>query len=88
MAQRLGLDNATFVARDVAALDITEAFDVITAFDAIHDQAHPARVLENIHRALRPGGSIWISDLVSHELPAVQAETPIQGAQTISARLR
>ena len=61
--QRLGLDNATFVARDVAALDIIEAFDVITAFDAIHDQAHPARVLENIHRALRPGGVLLMVDI-------------------------
>jgi tRNA (cmo5U34)-methyltransferase len=25
------------------------------------------------YRALRPSGSIWISDLVSHALPAVQA---------------
>ena len=29
---------------------------MITVFDAIHDQAQPARVLENIYRALRPGG--------------------------------
>lgn len=62
-AQRLGLDNATFIARDVAELDETEAYDVITAFDAIHDQAHPARVLENIHRALRPGGVFLMVDI-------------------------
>jgi SAM-dependent methyltransferase len=62
-AARLGLQNATFVARDVAALDIAEAFDVITVFDAIHDQAHPARVLANIHRALRPGGVFLMVDI-------------------------
>ena len=62
-AQQLGLQNATFVARDVAELDLTDAYDVITVFDAIHDQAHPARVLENIHRALRPGGILLMVDI-------------------------
>ena len=41
----LGLTNAAFVAADVAALDTAEAYDVITVFDAIHDQAQPAQVL-------------------------------------------
>jgi SAM-dependent methyltransferase len=62
-ADRLGLPNANFVAADVAQLDMTDAFDVITVFDAIHDQAHPARVLDNIHRALRPGGTLLMVDI-------------------------
>ncbi|ULE32014.1 class I SAM-dependent methyltransferase [Mycobacterium sp. IDR2000157661] len=62
-AARLGLTNATFVAKDVAQLDATETYDVITAFDAIHDQAQPARVLENIQRALRPGGVFLMVDI-------------------------
>lgn len=62
-ARRLGLTNATFQATDAAEFDATEAFDVITAFDAIHDQAHPAQVLANIHRALRPGGVFLMVDI-------------------------
>jgi ubiquinone/menaquinone biosynthesis C-methylase UbiE len=62
-AKRLGMTNATFLARDVAELDMTDDFDVITAFDAIHDQAKPARVLENIYRALRPGGIFLMVDV-------------------------
>jgi SAM-dependent methyltransferase len=62
-SQRLGLTNATFVARDVAQLDVADAYDVVTAFDAIHDQAHPAQVLENIYRALRPGGVFLMVDI-------------------------
>ena len=50
-------------ARDVAQFDAVDAYDVITAFDAIHDQAHPARVLENIYRALRPGGVFLMVDI-------------------------
>lgn len=62
-AKRLGLTNATFVAKDVAALDSSQTYDVITVFDAIHDQAQPARVLENIYDALRPGGILLMVDI-------------------------
>jgi 2-polyprenyl-3-methyl-5-hydroxy-6-metoxy-1,4-benzoquinol methylase len=62
-ASQWGLTNATFVAKDVTALDETETYDAITVFDAIHDQAHPAQVLANIHRALRPGGVFLMVDV-------------------------
>jgi len=62
-AERLGLTNASFEQHDVAQLDITDVYDVITAFDAIHDQAHPAQVLANIYRALRPGGVFLMVDI-------------------------
>jgi 2-polyprenyl-3-methyl-5-hydroxy-6-metoxy-1,4-benzoquinol methylase len=62
-AARSGLTNASFLARDVAQFDAVDAYDVITAFDAIHDQAHPARVLENIFRALRSGGVFLMVDI-------------------------
>lgn len=62
-AGRLGLKNASFEAHNLTDMDKTEAYDVITVFDAIHDQAQPARVLENIHRALRPGGVFLMADV-------------------------
>ncbi len=62
-ARRDGLTNVCFLTRDVAELDLTDAYDVITVFDAIHDQAQPARVLENIYRALRPGGVLLMVDI-------------------------
>lgn len=62
-ARRLGAANASFLARDVAELELIDSFDLITAFDSIHDQAHPARVLANIHRALKPGGTLLMVDI-------------------------
>ncbi len=40
-AARLGLTNARFEVKDVSTLDGSQKFDLITAFDAIHDQAKP-----------------------------------------------
>lgn len=52
-----GADNIQFIARDAADLREQERFDLITSFDAVHDQAHPDRMLAGIFAALRPGGS-------------------------------
>jgi SAM-dependent methyltransferase len=61
-AQAWGLQNARFEVRDVANLAEHEAFDFITAFDAIHDQAQPRSVLKGIHHALRPRGVFLMMD--------------------------
>jgi 2-polyprenyl-3-methyl-5-hydroxy-6-metoxy-1,4-benzoquinol methylase len=62
-AARMGLRNATFASHNLTELTTVAAYDVITAFDSIHDQAQPARVLQNIHRALRPGGVLLMADV-------------------------
>ena len=51
-----GLPNARFEVRDAARLEVEEPLDVVFTFDAVHDQADPAAVLERIHAALVPGG--------------------------------
>jgi 2-polyprenyl-3-methyl-5-hydroxy-6-metoxy-1,4-benzoquinol methylase len=58
-----GLNNVTFEVRDVAELDEPGRYDFITAFDAIHDQANPSRVLAGICRALRPDGVLLMQDI-------------------------
>lgn len=62
-AARLGLTNANFESHNLPELDKAAAYDFTTTFDAIHDQAQPARVLENIYRALRPGGVFLMADV-------------------------
>ncbi len=54
-----------FEAKDVAEINEPRAYDLITAFDAIHDQARPERVLKNIAAALRPGGIFLMQDIAS-----------------------
>ena len=62
-ARQLGLTNATFEVQDVTDLGVTDAYELITAFDAIHDQAHPARVLARIAAALRTTGVFLMVDV-------------------------
>ncbi|WP_109510002.1 class I SAM-dependent methyltransferase [Nocardioides speluncae] len=62
-ATSLGLDNAQFEVCDVATLDRTATYDLVTAFDAIHDQAHPGQVLAGVSRALRPDGTFLMVDI-------------------------
>ncbi len=62
-AKRLGLKNVRFEVRDAANIGETEAYDLITSFDAIHDQAKPAAMLAGISQALRPDGTYLIQDI-------------------------
>jgi SAM-dependent methyltransferase len=64
-AKQWGLSNARFEVRDAADLRLEHAFDLITAFDAIHDQARPRDVLAGIEKALRPGGLFLMVDMAA-----------------------
>jgi 2-polyprenyl-3-methyl-5-hydroxy-6-metoxy-1,4-benzoquinol methylase len=64
-ARRRELNNIRFEVRDVAEVDEAEAYDLVTAFDAVHDQARPARVLRNVAAALRPDGVFLMQDIAA-----------------------
>jgi SAM-dependent methyltransferase len=64
-AAAMGLRNARFEAKDVADLEAPGSFDLITAFDTIHDQAQPRKVLSEIAAALRPGGTFLMVDIAA-----------------------
>jgi SAM-dependent methyltransferase len=57
------LDNVRFERRDVASFPPGACFDLVTAFDAIHDQAQPRRVLREIHAALGSEGLFVMVDM-------------------------
>jgi cyclopropane fatty-acyl-phospholipid synthase-like methyltransferase len=52
---RADLKNVRFETRDITSLNESEKYDLITAFDTIHDQAQQTRVLREIFNALRKG---------------------------------
>ncbi len=57
-----GLPNAEFAVGDAAELTADPPYDVITAFDAIHDQDRPDVVLRRIRGALAPDGLFFMVD--------------------------
>jgi tRNA (cmo5U34)-methyltransferase len=69
--------GVTTLQGDVRELALGESrFDLITAAAVLHhlrsDDEWEA-VFASFFRALKPGGSLWIFDLVEHTVPAVQA---------------
>lgn len=62
-AESLGLSNIHFEMKDVTNLGETARYDLITAFDAIHDQAQPRKVLRGICEALKLDGTFLMVDI-------------------------
>ena len=62
-AQQQRLTNVKFQVKDTTQLNEVEQYDFITTFDAVHDQARPDLVLQNIYRALRPDGVYLMQDI-------------------------
>jgi 2-polyprenyl-3-methyl-5-hydroxy-6-metoxy-1,4-benzoquinol methylase len=67
-AIRKGLSNVGFLVRDVTCFDRetnSDKFDLITTFDAVHDQAKPLNVLKGIYKALKDDGVYLMQDIHS-----------------------
>ncbi len=55
---------------------VDNAYDIVIAAAVLHhlrDDADWETTFAKLYRIVRPGGSIWITDLVSHEISAVRA---------------
>jgi 2-polyprenyl-3-methyl-5-hydroxy-6-metoxy-1,4-benzoquinol methylase len=74
------LKNTEFVVRDLSDFDTTapsEQFDLVTTFDAIHDQSKPLQVLRGIHKALKPDGVYVMQDISGTSYVHRDIEHPI-----------
>ena len=62
---------------DIRELSFADSsFDVVLAAAVLHhlrEESEWRAVITKIFRALKPGGSFWISDLIEHSSPAVQS---------------
>jgi 2-polyprenyl-3-methyl-5-hydroxy-6-metoxy-1,4-benzoquinol methylase len=71
------LRNVSLLLVDAAELDSDRRYDLVTAFDAIHDQARPERVLARIHAALKPGGRFLMQDIAGRSKLADNLTHPL-----------
>ena len=76
-AKAMGLTNANHEVQDVANVPGEDRFDFITTFDAVHDQANPAGMLESVARTLRPGGSYLCADIQASSHVHENLEHPV-----------
>ena len=59
--RQLGNKNVSFEVNDVSNPQAMKTnFDLVVAFDAIHDQRDPASVLKNIAKVINPNGGIFL----------------------------
>lgn len=76
-AEALGLTNASFEVADAAAIEITEQYDYVTTFDAVHDQAHPRAMVKSVHRMLKTGGYWLCADICASSHVGENQDLPI-----------
>lgn len=76
-AAEMGVRNVMYRQQDLTVWDEPQAFDFITALDAIHDQARPDLVLAAIRRALRPGGAFLMQDIDASSEPVDNINHPV-----------
>jgi SAM-dependent methyltransferase len=76
-AEAADLENARFEVVDLTALEESDRYDLVTAFDMVHDQAQPRRVLANLARALRPGGTFLMVDVAASSRVEENLEHPL-----------
>lgn len=64
-AESLGLRNVAVEVKDTADFNEPGKYDLITAFDVIHDIAQPDRTLRSIAASLTPDGAFLMVDLAA-----------------------
>jgi 2-polyprenyl-3-methyl-5-hydroxy-6-metoxy-1,4-benzoquinol methylase len=79
--ETLGLKNLNFRVKDASKIDedssFFQAFDYITAFDAVHDQSHPLAALKGVRHMLASGGMFSMIDIDAASHPAGNMDHPM-----------
>lgn len=64
-AKNMGLTNVQFEIKDALLVEELGKFDLITAFDTIHDQVQPTKVLNAINASLNNDGFFLMQDIAA-----------------------
>ncbi|HCL64262.1 MAG TPA: transcriptional regulator [Rhizobium sp.] len=72
-----GLANLKFVEKDLSAVDDLGHFDLVFAFDAIHDQRDPQGLLKAIRRSLSDGGALLMQEVGGSSYLERNAQVPL-----------
>jgi SAM-dependent methyltransferase len=62
-ADEKGLTNLVFQELDIGTVTTLGAYDLVLAFDAVHDQRDPQEMLRTVRRSVRPGGYYLMVDI-------------------------
>jgi 2-polyprenyl-3-methyl-5-hydroxy-6-metoxy-1,4-benzoquinol methylase len=68
---KMNNSNVFFKVQDILDLSLKNEFDLVTAFDAMHDQPKPDLVLKNINHSFSDKGVFLMQD--------IRASTPLKG---------
>lgn len=76
-SKEMNLTNVEFEVKDVNTITDTNKYDLVMAFDTIHDQAHPTTVLSKIYSALKTNGTFLMQDIAASSNTEENIQNPL-----------
>jgi 2-polyprenyl-3-methyl-5-hydroxy-6-metoxy-1,4-benzoquinol methylase len=76
----MGLTNVRFEIKDALLIEELGKYDLITAFDTIHDQAQPTKVLKAINESLKKDGFFLMQDIEASSMVDKNINSPLTPA--------
>ncbi len=72
-----GMENLSFKTLDLSTVTTLGAFDLVTGFDAVHDQKDPLGLVKTIHNSLNEGGVFLMQDIGGSRDLVTNMENPL-----------
>jgi len=77
IASEQGLSNVEFQTQDITHMEALGTYDLVTAFDIVHDQKDPDTVLASVNAVLKPGGIFLMQDIAGSSYLEKNMDHPI-----------
>lgn len=76
-AERAGAENITLHESAAEDIDAVAAYDLVLAFDCLHDMTRPQEALGAIRRSLRDDGTLLVKEIRAHATFAANRANPM-----------